>query len=1133
MRLLLFFTCFCLPALVLAQESDPLLVKKKVAVRDSIQLDTLSINPYNFRVWDSEEKEIPKNAYRIDYAKAMLFPGDSLLQTTDSLRVHYRLYPAFLTRKYFQYDPSRIVNLQNRDRLYQLNQNRSSGDFKPFSGLNTTGSISRGITAGTNQNSVLDSKLDLQITGKISNDVSLRASIQDSDIPIGQNGYSQNLNEFDQVFIELFGNNWNIRGGDVDLEQNHSYFGNYHKKVQGLAVGFTLDGDESTTDFYAAGALVRGVFTRNQFDAQEGNQGPYKLRGPNGELFALVVSGSETVYVNGIRLKRGEDNDYVIDYNAGEIRFNSTYPITGEMRITVEFQYADRNYSRVVATAGVTHKAEKWNIGGFLYTENDLRNQPLQQDLTDEQKFILADAGDNPDLMVAPSAIPDEFSENRILYRKDTINGVEVYVHSTNPTDELFRVKFSLVGEGKGDYVISSQTAIAKIYEYVPPVNGIPQGSYAPITRLFAPTKLQMAVVNGGFHPSEKTQAKFELAVSSYDQNLFSKLDNDDNEGLAGHLDLKQNLFTAKDSTQVNAFAKIDYVHRNFQSVQPLYNVEFNRDWNLENPQGNQTLIDAGVEYLQARHGFARYSFQHLEYSDSFKGSRQVVDAHLKFGNLRTDLNGSYLNSDGSHFSSDFFRINTQAVYSYKPFWSGVRFESENNQQTDKVLNELTALSQKFYSYEVFTGVGDSTVVYAEIGYRRRASDSLRNTQLERVGVSDNYYLKSQLINSENSNLAVFLNYRRIKNRAENKVEKNLNSRLRYQQFLFDRVLHWNTTYETSGGTLPQQEYTYIEVEPGKGEYTWIDYNGDGIQDLDEFELASFQDEAKYIRVLLPNQIFVKIRQTKLSQIVNLNFQQLASQSSNHWLTRFYNQTSFLVDRRVETDGNKYHLNPFHSDGEELAVNLNFRNTLFFNRGKQNYTTSYTYISSQAKNLFSTGLQENKLQSHQLDFNHKVGKSWLFSYKNEINESVNTSETFQNRDYQIDGLKIHPKISYFLNQNTRFDFYYQYYQRQNKIGEEEKLNQQKLGTSFNFSNARKYSISGEFNYILNDFTGDTFSPVAYEMLQGLQPEKNFTWQLLFQKKITDYLDLNFAYNGRKSPTSPVIHTGSVQLKAYF
>ena len=95
------------------------------------------------------------------------------------------------------------------------------------------------------------------------------------------------------------------------------------------------------------------------FKGKKGIKDLNKLSGPNGELFVLLVSGSETVYVNGFKLKRGENNDYVIDYNAGEIIFNATYPITSEMRIVVEYQYSDRNYSRIIAYGGGSHKNNK------------------------------------------------------------------------------------------------------------------------------------------------------------------------------------------------------------------------------------------------------------------------------------------------------------------------------------------------------------------------------------------------------------------------------------------------------------------------------------------------------------------------------------------------------------------------------------------------------------------------------------------------------------------------------------------------------------------------------------------------------------------------------------------------------
>jgi hypothetical protein len=53
------------------------------------------------------------------------------------------------------------------------------------------------------------------------------------------------------------------------------------------------------------------------------------------------------------------------------------------------------------------------------------------------------------------------------------------------------------------------------------------------------------------------------------------------------------------------------------------------------------------------------------------------------------------------------------------------------------------------------------------------------------------------------------------------------------------------------------------------------------------------------------------------------------------------------------------------------------------------------------------------------------------------------------------------------------------------------------------------------------------------MLEGLQAGKNNTWRLLLQKNLTQYLDININYQGRKSDTSATIHTGNVQLRAFF
>ncbi|MDB9961472.1 hypothetical protein OAD62_05180 [Oceanihabitans sp.] len=1144
MKFIHFLFIFLIGFTAFAQDQDSNYKTKTVAVQNTIAIDSVSINSAYFSLKRKDNTIIDSTYYSVDFAKALITLKKPI--ASDSIIVDYLSYPEFLTRTYKLLDDKIIVeNTDNLQQLYKIKQASETNIFTPFDGLNTSGSISRGVIIGNNQNSVLNSELDLQITGKLSEKVSLRASIQDANIPLQESGYSQRLDEFDQVFVELFSDNWKIRAGDVDLQNTQSHFANFSKRVQGLSLQATLNHSESKTNIFAAGALVRGQFTSSQFTAQEGNQGPYKLRGPSGELFVLVVSGSEIVYVNGIILERGENKDYIINYNAGEIIFNSTFPITSEMRITVDYQYSERNYSRLVVFGGSDYNSEKLNLGVSIYSENDAKNNPLQQNLSTEQVEILANAGDDKSLMISPSATPEAYSENRILYKKEIISGAEAFVFSNNPDDDLFSVRFTLVGDNLGNYIVSSINAISTIYEYVAPIAGTPQGNFAPIVQLVAPNKLQMAVLNGNYAPTQKTNIGFEVAGSKNDLNLFSSIDDDDNDGFATTLKIEQAIIKKDSLWNLNAFADASYIQENFRTIERLYNAEFIRDWNIEQPEtnqnvinnGNQILFASGLEAFHPEKGIAKYQFEYLNYSENFNGSRHILFGDLRLKKWLIHSNTSVLNAESNLNTSTFLRSYNSVIYDLKKAWVGTKLAVESNEQKDKNTDAFTALSQRFKSYEVFTGIGDSTKIFAEIGYKYRINDSLVDTNLQKVNTSNTYYLDSRILQSTNSNLSVYVNYRTLNNEDDSiDNEESLNSRMLYSQKLFKQMVHWNTIFETNSGTLAQQEFTYVEVEAGQGAYTWIDYNNNGIQELEEFEIAQFQDQGTYIRVLLPNQVFVKTHQNRLSQTLTINPQQWSTSDSNgkKFWSHFYNQASYLIDRKQKREGSSINLNPFKDDKENrLGLQSNFRNVLFYNRGKQHFTTSYTYLTNTSRNLLSIGTIESKSESHQLLFNHKFAANWLVNLQANFNNNESFSENFTSKNFNFDETQFNPKLSYLLNDNTRFDVFYQFTNKENTIGDLETLEQQKYGASFAYSNKQQMALTGEFNYFSNDFSGNANTPVAYQMLEGLQPGKNYTWTLLAQKKLTKYLDLNLSYFGRKTETSKTIHTGTIQLKAYF
>ncbi len=1131
---LFLFLFLCTISVGFGQEKNQAFKTKKIAYTNKeIQIDTLALNPNSFKIYNFNNQEIDTSFYSFNYqTKKLIFKKEF----QDSVKVEYYQLPNFLTKTYTIYDEKKIVPNEN-GRLLTFTENNKK-PISVFNGLQTNGSISRGITVGNNQNTVLNSNLDLQISGKLSDNITLKASIQDSNIPLQEGGYSQKLDEFDQIFIELSSKNWNIRAGDLFLENRKTSFLNFNKKVQGLSSHFNW-GNTNKNDLFFAASLVRGQYAKSNFTGQEGNQGPYKLRGNSGELYVLIISGSERVYVNGILKERGENKDYIIDYNAGEIIFNATFPITSEMRIVMEYQYSDRNFTRFLSYGGFNHESEKFSIGAYVYTENDVKNQPLQQSLSESQVQILQNAGDDVTSMNAPSAYEDSYSENKILYKKTLIGPTEIFEFSTDQTQTLYQVKFTFLGNNLGNYVLASNNTIGKIYEYVAPIAGIPQGNYEPIVKLIAPTKIQIATIVSTFSPTKKTEIETEIAISNNDKNLFSNIDDDNNQGIASKLNIKQQLFSK--GINVQSFANVNYIQENFKPIERLYNIEFNRDWNITNPLGNQVLIVGGFQFNSVQKNsvkwktFGKYQFEKLDYTTNFSGNKHTFQAISKNKSVVFQTQTSLMNSRSDVSKTDFFRNQNVAKYHFKKNYIGGSFRSENSKELLTQTQTLSNFSQRFTEFGNFIGRGDSTAVFTEIGYLARQNDSLQNNVLKRVNTSFSTYLKSQLIKNDRRNLGVFINYRTLKFANHRATEPSINSRLNYSDSFFNQLIQTTTFYENNSGSIAQQEFTYLEVNSGQGIYMWNDYNHNNVQELQEFEIATFSDLAKYVKVFLPNQTFLRTYQNKLSQTLIFNGNAWQNESGfKKFASNFYNQTSLIIDKKVARNSNSFEWNPFSKNEEDLiGLNNNFRNSLFFHKGKQRNSVTYTYNSSSLKNLLNFGSQENYIKSHQLQYVHLVKKFWLFQLQTNTTNSESISDSYASRNFSIDGLEMVPKVSYIFSKNASWDIFYENSKKENTLGNLESLKQNQFGTSFNWNTEKGFSMNGIFTYINNDFTGSASSPVGFQLLEGLQNGKNTTWQFLFQKNITQFLDVSINYNGRKSETSKTIHTGTVQLRAFF
>ncbi len=184
------------------------------------------------------------------------------------------------------------------------------------------------VEVGSSQ--TVTQSLRLEMAGELAEGIELQALLTDRNLPLRSGGQTRGLDELDRVLFRVTSPTASAGVGDLEVDFDGSTFGRYRRRLQGVQV----TGEHAGYRFEGFGAVARGRRVSRRIAAIHGYQGPYRVGSTSREL----AGGSERVYVDGRRLRRGEGQDYVIDYDRGQITFTASQPIVGESQITVDVQ---------------------------------------------------------------------------------------------------------------------------------------------------------------------------------------------------------------------------------------------------------------------------------------------------------------------------------------------------------------------------------------------------------------------------------------------------------------------------------------------------------------------------------------------------------------------------------------------------------------------------------------------------------------------------------------------------------------------------------------------------------------------------------------------------------------------------
>ncbi len=999
-------------------------------------------------------------------------------EATDSLVVIYRALPVWLEKSYGRPLVSPASGTVNTAFV----PTGSSMPYDPRSGseINISGAKTFRFSARTAGNSEFNQSLDLKIAGELKPGLEITGSISDRGYDPVYGTANSRLNEIDKINIRLKSSRLTAQVGDINVNPLMMPGGSRSVSGASFMLGYP--------HWYVHGTVARpkGLFESFSFYGRDGYQGPYQVG--TGNSATAIVPGSETVWLDGIPLERGANKDYTMDYVTGRITFNVTRFIDNRSRIEIDYEpLATRYKGELFAVGTGAHTPDSALFFSVdILREGDDRRQPLAGELSSSDRALLEAAGDEPAYRYGVTA--------------DSAGNYSLV------TDSLPDTVFNFVGDGKGDYNITFSYVGPSAgdykflgngrYEYV----GDSRGDYQPVIILVAPVRTDYMQALVGTRNNFIGEFKADIRRSVYDRNLLSSLDDKDNEAWYYSLQSQKNWNWNERRNELYFRRRV--VENNYKTLSRINLADFNRDFMLPDdfkPETNQTLHEMKSTVSPLRFTELTGFFSVLDYTGRFQSRTSSLKASL-YPYDRLTLSGAW-----KRITADYSGTTATGEGRGHNWQSDIRYELSNmyyvnaGYERDNRENSYSAVPQGNRYDRVYGEIAGTRGALRYEYYREDSLNTKWNETLARHRVTSSLNDHRGALSYDLSLAYQWLNRPDV-------TERNFLGRLNLGYYNLPRKFRVTSSFTISEERRNARGITYLEVEPGQGNYIYED--GQYINDPD----------GNYILVEEILSDNAKVRSGRKTFHLSKDWQVLIFHFSSDideelleggrrtfwWCLPFYNDRSqpyLYLMRRYNADIRLLPVSGFHIINIVMVENLEIRDIGGFSRQSRD---------NEGEVSFKQKWQENY-------FDEKIS---LFRYDR---------DDYYSGAGTVDGYQLSFRATSVIN-TGEVSTGTGYRRAESELEERSELITVTFGSRLRVIS--KAELRADLELYRQLFKNISGYP-SYKLTGNRPGEKGAEWQVSFNYNVRDGLRMNFTLSGKHADNRPARFTGRGEVVAGF